>query len=69
MSSANLVAESLLKLSNQRTFSTGKCNCEYINLLQSFHGGALSIHLYISQKFYFCDKIRRAHAVLARSKT
>ena len=50
MSSANLVADTQLKLSNETVLNTEeRCTCEYFTLLQSFHRGALSIHWYIAQ--------------------
>ena len=40
MSSANLVAEIHEKLQNKRALSPGEpCTCDYVALLQSFHGG------------------------------
>ena len=52
MSSANLVAEIQLKLSNQTILNNKEqCTCEYVTLLQSFHTGILSIHWYIAQNF------------------
>ena len=53
MSSPNLVSEIQEKLFNKWDLSTGEpFTCEYVTLLQSFHGGILSIHWYIAQNFY-----------------
>ena len=53
MSPTNLVAEIQLKLSNERALSTGEpCTCEYITLLQSFHGSTISVPAYIVQNDY-----------------
>ena len=52
MTSVNLVAEILQKLSNERAMSIEEpCTCEYGALLQSSHRGTLSIHLYIAHSF------------------
>ena len=49
-SSANLATEIHQKLCNKRFLTTEEpCTCEYLTLLQSFHGGKLNIYWYIPQ--------------------
>ena len=53
MNSANVVAEIQLTLLNERALSNGEpCTCEYVILLQSFHGGTLSIQWFIAQNIW-----------------
>ena len=52
MSSANIVAEILFKLLNERVLSTAEpCTSEYVTLIQSFHRGTLIVHWYIAKNF------------------
>ena len=52
MSSASLIGEIHQKLCNRKGLSTGEpCICEYVTLLQSFHGCILSVHWYLGHNF------------------
>ena len=52
MSSAKLVAETQPKYLNERASSIGEPSaCDYVDFLQSFYRGTLSIHWSITQMF------------------